>query len=550
MSESEEHNVVRFVRRQVERHVPTLGKCVLSAPSVAVDMRLAHYFSAHEADARAFVNELLAAVVETPELDAASVDALSERGRAIMRVAAVEACGCSRAYRRLAGSGLSGDERFFQAMRVRHEDNLAHLRDALGAMNDNVVRMVERAQKTLLDTGALAFVQRNQRHLERIAETYTRAIKPAHLEQIERINRQVERAIKPAVLDHLARPDSALNMVTRGYVRMAEDVSRQLQSALRPTYFGDLDRISKQINEAIRPAHLAALTRVSEQIREVIRPQYFDSLVRISEQIERAIKPAYLAQVTALSERLRAFARTPLLEALRDNLLSALEAYSTFLERRYPGVFANPDKPPPFLFVVATLPLWVAVPLLDALVEGDDEPLLERVEEAIEGTAIVNLVQAALRQSSLDEIAKRHLLEALDHVRAQRYVSAEPHLYQGLERAFRDTASRRGIIDPEKEFLIGSGRRARARVEEFLGHMIEDPRYLRFLRSWVFGPLGDAARHGGLRGEEAYRRWVLRGFLAVVGWLEYCASDEEPMKALKAQLELGCRSEEAEEHTA
>jgi len=84
-------------------------------------------------------------------------------------------------------------------------------------------------------------------------------------------------------------------------------------------------------------------------------------------------------------------------------------------------------------------------------------------------------------------------------------------------------------------------------VEEFLDRLIDDPRYLRFLRSWVFGPLGDAARHGGLRQEEDYRRWVLRAFVAVVGWLEYCAADGKPMRALKAQLELDCGDDQAAE---
>src|SRR3990170_744091 len=125
MSEDQERKVVRLVRRQVERRVPTLGTCVFTAPSVAVDMRLARHYSAEEPDIRAFVNDLLVAVVETPELDAATVGALSERGRATMRVAAAEACGCTRAYRHLAGSGLSGDERLFQAMRDRHEQNIA-----------------------------------------------------------------------------------------------------------------------------------------------------------------------------------------------------------------------------------------------------------------------------------------------------------------------------------------------------------------------------------------------------------------------------------------
>jgi hypothetical protein len=541
MSDGEqERNAVRLVRRSIERHVPGLGACVFTAPGVATDMRLAIYYSAAEPDVRAFVNELIAAVVQVPVVDAADVDALTERGRAIARVAVAEAAGCDRAYRRHAGSGLTGDERLFRAMRERHEENLERVRDAVGAMNDNVVRIVERTRRTLLDSGALDFVERNRRQIEQFGELYTRAFRPNYLDEIKRINRQFEEAAKPPIFDQFLRPDSTLNVFGRRYARVAENAARQLQSVVRPTYFGGLERISQQMNEAFRPAQVETLTRVVEQLRRAIRPQYLDRVARIAAQVEEVIKPRYLEQIAALSQRVREVATTPLFASLRDGLLRALEAYATFLERRYPKVFANPEHPPPFLFVVASLPLWVAVPLLDALVAGDDEPLLERLEEAIHGTTLVDIVQAALQQTpSLDELAKRHLVQALDHVRDQRYVDAEPPLYQGLERAFRDAARRRGILDPEKESLVGGDRRARARVDEFLGYLIDDPRYLRFLRSWVFGPLGDAARHGGLAEEQAYRRWVLRAFVAVVGWLKYCAADAEPMRALIARLELG-----------
>jgi hypothetical protein len=539
MSEGEE-KVVPLTRREVERRVPSLGTCVFTAPSVAVDTQLAHYYSADEPDVRAFVNELVAAVVKTPELDAAEVDSLSESARAIMRVATAEAAGCGRAYHRLAGSGLGGEERLYRAMRERHEENIARVRDAVGAMHDNVVRMVERTQRTLRQAGALDFVERNRRQIENMNRLVEQTIRPPVFDHIERMNRLVEQTIRPSVIEQLSRPDSALNIFARGYASMAERLSRQLQSVLQPEYFGGLERIQRQINEAIRPAHLDALTRATDQIRKTVRPQYLDALARISDQIVRAVSPAHVDQMAALGDRLRQLTTTPLFDSVRGTLLGLLEAYATLLERRYPKVFANPDKPPPFLFLVASLPLWIAVPLLDALVEGDDEPLLQRLEEAIDGTAVVDVVQAALQQTpSLDEYSKRHLVHALDDIRDGRYVDAAPPLYQGLERAFRETARRQGVIDPVSESLVGGDRRGRARVEEFLGHLIDDARYLRFLRSWVFGREGDAARHGGLRGDEAYRRWVLRGFVAVVGWLEYCAEDEEPMRALKAQLELG-----------
>ena len=160
-------------------------------------------------------------------------------------------------------------------------------------------------------------------------------------------------------------------------------------------------------------------------------------------------------------------------------------------------------------------------------------------------------MQAAVQQSGpLDSIAKRDLVQALDHVLDQRYVDAEPPLYQGLERAFRYDARRRGVIDDDNKFLIAGERRSRATsVEHLFEHLIDDRRYLRFLRGWVFGPLGSAARHGDLP-EAEHRRWVLRAFVAVVGWLEYCGADDGPMRALTMGLELGRGDAGAAEDTA
>ncbi len=363
-------------------------------------------------------------------------------------------------------------------MRERHEENLARVRDAVGAMNDNVIRMVQRTRKTLLDSGTLDFVERNRRQMEPMAETHTRVFRPGYFEQLERMSRQFEQVMKPPVINQVLRADSALNVFARGYTRMAEKVGSRLQSVAQPSYFGSLELISRQINESLRPARVESLTRVAEQLRLTLRPRHLESLARIAEQIQQVVKPRYLDQFAELGERLRPFTTTPLFDALREGLVHAVEGYAGWLKERFPEVFVNPDHPPPFLFVVVSLPLAVAVPLLDALVAGDDEPLLQRLEEGIGGTPLVDTVQAAVQQSgALDSIAKRNLVQALDHVRDQRYVDAEPPLYQGLERAFRYDARRRGVIDDDNKFLIAGERRSRATsVEHLFEHLIDDRR--------------------------------------------------------------------------
>jgi hypothetical protein len=514
--ENASRKVIRLKARRVERRVPSIGTAVFRAPSVGDEMRLAQFYDAEAPDHRAFVNETVAATLESPVVDAADVDLWTERARAIARVAVAEAAGCRRDYRRLAGSGLSGDERLYRAMRARYERQLEQLRSAVAAASDNVVRLFERTQRAVRQSGVLESIERNQRQMQRIAQAYTRAFRPTYIEQIKRMNRQFEQIVRPSLGAQLLGHFGAVDAVARGFARMAEDVSRRLDAVVRPSYFGALGRVSRQINEALRP-------------------RYVDSVSRLVEQMQQAVRP-YLDQFAVLGRRLQQLARAPLFEALRE----FLERYGAWLERNWAQVYANPDHPRPVMFVLASLPMAIGLPLLRAL-ETEEEPLIGLLEAAIDWTPLVDAVQTAVQQNAqLDAIAKRHLVTALEHLRSRQYVDAEPPLYQGLERAFKLVARQRGIVDAQNWFLV-KARTAKARsVDDLFEHLTLDRRYLRFLRSWVFGPWGNLARHGDLP-ESEHRRWTLRAFVAFLGWLQYCGADERPMEALVARLELEAR---------
>jgi hypothetical protein len=158
--------VVRLAIRRVERRVPGLGPAVFRAPSVGDEMRLVPFYDAEAPNHRAFVNETVATTLETPVVDPADVDTWTERARGIARVSVAEAAGCTREYRRLAGSSFSGDERLYRAMRARHERQLEHLRRTMAGVSENVVRLVGRTHKAVRQTGVLESVEHNQRHLQ------------------------------------------------------------------------------------------------------------------------------------------------------------------------------------------------------------------------------------------------------------------------------------------------------------------------------------------------------------------------------------------------
>jgi hypothetical protein len=113
-----EKRVVRLEMRRVERRIPSVGMAVFRSPVGRCEGLIARFYAAQTPDHRAFVNEMVAATLEAPAVDPADVDTWTERARAIARVAIADAAGCASDYRRLAGSGLSGDERLYRAMRA------------------------------------------------------------------------------------------------------------------------------------------------------------------------------------------------------------------------------------------------------------------------------------------------------------------------------------------------------------------------------------------------------------------------------------------------
>jgi hypothetical protein len=194
----------------------------------------------------------------------------------------------------------------------------------------------------------------------------------------------------------------------------------------------------------------------------------------------------------------------------------------------------------------------IGLPLLRAL-KASDEPLLQALGDALQETALVDALQRAVQASpELDDVAKRYLVTALEAVRDQRYVDAAPPLAWGLERAFTQVALRRQIIDPSGKFLVATrGKKTRKKkVEDLFEPLGLDVLYMRFLHAWVFGDYGNPARHGALP-EAEHRRWVLRAVVALVGWFEYCADEEQPMNALVQRLELAAgevADKDEEEH--
>jgi hypothetical protein len=116
--ENADKKVVRLEMQRTERSIPGIGMAIFRSPVDSGERLFARFYAAEAPDHRAFVNEMIAETLEAPEVDAAQVDTWTERARAIARVAIADAAGCALGYRRLAGSGLSGDERLYRAIQA------------------------------------------------------------------------------------------------------------------------------------------------------------------------------------------------------------------------------------------------------------------------------------------------------------------------------------------------------------------------------------------------------------------------------------------------
>lgn len=527
-----ERKVIKLVQRSLAKTVAG-RRLRFVEPSAGDEARLAEVFAA--GDARRYVNELLAVCVVEPQLTPAEVAALPETARARARVAVAEVAGVSDDYRRLKGDG---DSRLHEAMRIRNERLAAELKAIGAAVNDSILRLARDAQRTLNQLGGSDAIAR-------LAETAMSAQRDAVkimgpiADAISQANRAVEQ-MRPA-LDWLDQNRRLFAENAGVQQRLGENLARRIEPFVRPAYFGAIADMRRQA-ELVRPRYAETIAKSLAGMNDALVPRLsgiaalnrtieLPALRQINEAVE-ALRRTIVPDVTRLIDSLA--------EGLRRQIAVAAQAYAAWLERHWPEVYANPDHPAPVLFLIASLPMSIGLPIYEAVEEAKrDEELLDGLERALQGASLLAQIEAAVQTSSeLDPIAKRRLVVALEAVGEGHYIDAAPDLSQGLERAFILLARRRGIVDDNNKFLIPA-RTARAKkVEDLFEHLALDYGYRRYLNSWVFGDFGNPARHGTLPDEAAHRRWVLRAVAALLGWFQYCAGDEQPMRQLVARLEL------------
>jgi hypothetical protein len=556
-ADNEPAPVLRLEPRRLERRIPGVGIVRFRAPAAAAEEALEPLYAEGGVEARAFVNALVAACVESPHVEAADVDGWSERARAIARVAAAQTIGCFAAYRRFADSGLGGDERLREAMKKRKGELAERLRLAMAALGPslNVTRMFDPSRLTA--TGAVERMLRQQRQIDQlvkpnsvIARNLRQPFVIGRLTQFEQLTKlpssqaldAVTKLSRSSLYGQIEQLKKLNSLATpRGITNVANGVAGigRITELGSPSYFGALRGVGRLPDYSKLFGNVGRIPDSSKLFGNVGRiPDYsklFGNVGRIPDYSKLFGSEQFHGGGNAFAFQFDAVSRV--LERFRQQLAGPFRAYLAWVEHEWALAKAE-HRPAPVLFVLASLPALIGLQLLEEL-RADDEPLLSSLEgELRSGTLATELQSAIQRIGLLDSVAKRHLAQGVDWVAAGRYVDAAPPLYQGLERAFRLTARDRGVVDAHGNFLVPGARRTRMRkIEDTFHHLALEHLYLRFLRAWVFGEVGNLARHGDLP-ELEHRKWVLRAVVGLVGWLEYVGGEEDAVAELVERLEL------------
>lgn len=455
-----DHNlVIRAGRPTARRRLDRLGDVRFRQPPDRRALIRAWFGARLQPRASLFVDELIAACAESPQISVHEARALPARARASARTAVAEVLGIDVPYRRLYGSCVSPDERLLLAAHDWYRQDALE-REAMAKRF---------AQLNLVGNA--------------IASILTPAIPPA-LNALAGVGRQMDRVLK-IFETSIAR-----------HLDVATQIGRQFHAQVA------------KLTAQLAPLH----TLVADLAARIRVPDVVGSGLR---KLGASPWPA---------------------------LWAGLKAYADYLERRWPDQFVeNPQHPPPVLFLLASMPSWVGIPLLRTMRRRLDERFVDGLEAAIERSACLSLARQVLvlEATPLPDIGRRHLLVGLSALAEGRYVDATPPLYQGLEAAFRASARRRGIIDSRGCYVDRPpSRRARPeQIEDLFPHLGLDPKFTRFLRAWVFGEPGGAIRHGDSLDAADHRRWALLAGIATLGWLEAFAVAPEPLDAMNRQLE-------------
>ena len=545
----------------------------MTAPEIEEEATLRDYYErASRANARAFVDDLLALAV-SPPLTGAELSALPDRDRARLRNAVAVAAGRRKQWCRLHGSHLSGDERLLAIMCWRWTSS----RQLLWYLRERRREIQEEAANTFghmvgdADAGAptMTLIEADRYGAatgERVAiATEAARMFPGKIDIVQTLTKQFETRTQlttflegTRALSRFASGIHALNGLT-GLTNVGM-LSGGLVGGSSPARFMVDPPVHPELGAAKAATAALALTAPG---RFMIRPPRLPDF-----GAAKLVRDAAAAhQLTSLVEPIRRMAGLFDTEKLVTAALAGLKAppfpafdaamrlmpHADELRRLDEAMRAAEKLERRFhsralayivIEMVGRCSLWDAA-RLSALTDAEvEEVALLALELAVCDGRYITALREELASSALvrNPRTSRQMDHLLRHAARGEWGDASDPLYAGgLEGLYSTAAITWKVITPERTF---PGQRKTMTFKTLVKRLPIPQELKTLMTNNVFGGIGNTYRHG--EAESGERRQVLLGVVALAGLMQACdngcpaftALAEEGADALPKALKL------------
>ena len=367
----------------------------------------------------------------------------------------------------------------------------------------------------IVDSPAIKALQEQQRRIASLVDSP--AIK-ALQEQQRRIASLVDSPAIKALQDQQRRIAS---LVDSPAIKALQDQQRRMASIVDSPAIKAIQEQQRHIASIVDSPAIKAIQEQQRHIASIVDSPAIKAIQEQQRHIASIVDSPAIKAIHDQQRRMASIVGSPVLDAFRGGLVRVYERSIGWLDHHWADVETeNADHPHPVLFLIASFSMAVGLPIYEsAKMRDDDTALLATLEPVLTDAEFVDSAKAAIRSAPfVSNIAKEHLETGFDWLVRKELVKAYPPFYNGLESALYSVARAEGIIDASNRFTNAKGKAKK--VEDLFGALIEDPRYRRYLRSWVFGDHGNPFRHGDVSDVDACNRQSLRLAAAVIGWLE------------------------------
>ena len=362
---------------------------------------------------------------------------------------------------------------------------------------------------------AIDALHKQQRHIASIVDS------PAVKALQDHQRRMASLVDSPAVKAMQDQQRHIASIVDSPAVKALQDHQRHIASIVDSPAMQVIQEQQRRMASLVDSPAMKALQDQQRRIASIADSPALKALQDHQRHIASIVDSPAMKAIQQQQQRMASIVGSPVLDAFRGGLVRVYERSIGWLDHHWADLETeNADHPHPVLFLVASFSMAVGLPIYEsAKMRDDDTALLATLEPVLTDAEFVDSAKAAIRSAPfVSDIAKEHLETGFDWLVRKELVKAYPPFYNGLESALYSVARAEGIIDASNRFTNAKGKAKK--VEDLFGALIEDPRYRRYLRSWVFGDHGNPFRHGDVSDVDACNRQSLRLAAAVIGWLE------------------------------